>query len=534
MTPAYIDLYAPEICIKTVYDKHYLNVQKTSHYCNLNFKNKLLTKAIFTEEYMKNLIRIQIIILFFVMTFSSFLYQSTSSQSQKLQNDPRYEIVLKVNSEVFKLPEGLKEITVGENEQLKRKMDVISSAIDSVLGKYQVNKIRKAYPDFKQSDRIKTTRNGKVVKFRDKSDIHILTVIRLEDAEKLIAELSKIPGVVYAETNFANIKADIDIVSPNDEFFSQQWNLHNDGSGGKTYDADIDAPEAWYITTGSSIIMIGIIDNGIRITHEDLFWRVSGDTYNDTGYLGHGTMVAGVAAATGNNGTGIAGVDWNVRTYSSAIRYGSGGSSNTEIAEKIDEAISAGSDIINNSWTAGDPSYTLLSAFADAYLNNVVIVACMGNDYGNVLRFPAGYGGVIAVGATDSTDNKADFSNTGNNIDVVAPGVNIHTLDCTSDESYACVSGTSVAAPHVSGIASLILSVNPNLYNDDVENIIKISADKVDGMSQQNFTTDYGYGRVNAYKALQYLQPPYILERGIASGFDQQTLISNNYDFMVL
>jgi len=168
--------------------------------------------------------------------------------------------------------------------------------------------------------------------------------------------------------------------------------------------------------------------------------------------------------------------------------------------------------IINNSWSSYDFSYTIRTAFADAFRANIVPVAAMGNQETITTRYPAGYGGVLAVGATNINDEKPDFSNWGNHNDVVAPGVGIVSLEKSSDDDYTTTSGrsgTSYATAHVSGLASLMLSIDGALDNDDIENIIEISADNVEEMEGEDWTDEYGHGRLNAYRALQYLQPPY-------------------------
>ncbi len=146
------------------------------------------------------------------------------------------------------------------------------------------------------------------------------------------------------------------------------------------------------------------------------------------------------------------------------------------------------------------------------------MVSAMGNHnqtHPGVPNYPAGYGIGIAVGATDNNDNIANFSVHGNYIDVSAPGVHILS---TLNNSYGYMDGTSMAAPFVSGIASLLKGYNSNLDNDDIENIIKLSADKVQGMNGNNYTTTYGYGRVNAEQALKYLQSPYSLYQWTTNG----------------
>ncbi len=272
-------------------------------------------------------------------------------------------------------------------------------------------------------------------------------------------------------------------------------------------DHDIDAPEAWDITTGSSSTKIGIIDLGVLDTHEDLSGKVSGDAgWTD----GHGFHVAGIAAANTNNNKGIAGIDWNAQIISQRID----GTDEAGKYNAIMDAVNAGADIINNSWhmetSGGNPffSTTVRLAFANAYKLNVVAVASMGNAGSPVTNYPVGYGqGIIAVGATDAGDNHWSLSNTGNHIDVAAPGVGIWSA-IPNSPYYEPWNGTSMAAPHVSGIAGLLLAVNSNLYNDDIEQIIRISAEDVNSDTDPGWDQELGAGRVNARAALEMISSP--------------------------
>jgi len=191
------------------------------------------------------------------------------------------------------------------------------------------------------------------------------------------------------------------------------------------------------------------------------------------------------------------------------------------------DAVDAGSKILNNSWGGYEYSTTIRMAFANAYKLNVVSVASMGNDNTSSVSYPAGFGqGIISVGATNRNDVRWEWdqhngSNYGAHIDVVAPGDQIwSTLPYTNQ--YQSWTGTSMAAPHVSGIASLMLSVNPSLYNDDIEQIIKISADDVndpnDPTTGPGWDTGTGTGRVNAKKALDLIRSPNTVNHWTASG----------------
>jgi subtilisin family serine protease len=178
--------------------------------------------------------------------------------------------------------------------------------------------------------------------------------------------------------------------------------------------------------------------------------------------------------------------------------------------------------VLNNSWestnqdqTPGRYSTTIRQAFAYAYKANRTSVVAMGNHQQTstgVVAFPAGFDNVIAVGATDINDGIANFSAQGNHIDVSAPGVGI--LSTFTDGGYANIDGTSMAAPHVSGIASLLKGFNTNLSNDDIENLLRLSADD---RGAAGFDAAFGAGRVNAERALNFLRAPFAVSQWTSS-----------------
>jgi len=266
-----------------------------------------------------------------------------------------------------------------------------------------------------------------------------------------------------------------------------QWYLRNDGRNGGVVGADIHAQNAWNIFTGSSSITIAIIDDGVDINHPELSGKSTGDLFVDDG---HGTHVAGIAAAKANNNAGGRGVDWNAQILSKRI-FNAGGAyiGDGPTSTKITDAVNSGSQILNNSW--GGPAYstTLAQAFAYAYKMNRTSVVSMGNTGDNTIQYPAGFNNVIAVGATQNDDRHSPFSTTGTNIDVSAPGginpfpnnnaLDIYSTWLTTAGSYRFLAGTSQAAPQVAGLASLLKGFKSTLANDDIENLIKLSADKV-------------------------------------------------------
>ncbi len=320
----------------------------------------------------------------------------------------------------------------------------------------------------------------------------------------IIEALSRNPNVEYAELNYLVYATPL--APPDDPYYASgdQWNLNNTGQTGGTPDADIDAPEAWEITTGTDDIIIAIVDTGVDLNHPDLNAKiVAGYDFvnNDNNAQddhGHGTHVAGIAAAETNNATGVAGVSWGAKIMPVKVldRYGYG--TYADVAEGILWAAEHGAKVINLSLGGSSPSNTLRNAVRTAYDDyGCIIAAAAGNGYGNGVDYPAVYTRTIAVAATDDDDLWASFSDYGPEVDVAAPGVDVYSTYAI--DSYGYLDGTSMATPHVAGLAALVWSVNPNLTNDEVRGIIEDSADDLGTLGRDDY---FGEGRINAYQAL--------------------------------
>lgn len=353
------------------------------------------------------------------------------------------------------------------------------------------------------------------------------------DTLRLKEQLARHPDVESVELNYRVTVAQI----PNDPRFSEQWGLHNIGQTGGAFDADIDAPEAWDVTTGSNVV-VAVIDTGVDYTHEDLranMWINTGEIPangiddDGNGYVddvhgydflnndnnpaddnGHGTHVAGVIAAAGNNGVGITGVNWGSAKIMPVKFLGADGSGNIVNAIRaLRYATAMGAKVTNNSWTGGGYSQALLDAIMEADAEGALFVAAAGNDglntdFAQVL--PAGYDApnVIAVTATDQYDNKPAWANYGaTTVDLAAPGMDILSTvprgvcgECTTGYSY--MRGTSMAAPFVAGVAALVLGQN-TLSPADLKKRLMATADKLPSLGGRTASG----GRLNADHAVR-------------------------------
>ena len=322
--------------------------------------------------------------------------------------------------------------------------------------------------------------------------------------------------VEYVEPNY------IASALVSDSEFERQWGLNNTGQKTcdtvgdtcveGTPDADVDAPEAWIITTGSPEIKIAILDSGIDQNHPDLMDKVEVDikfTDSETvdDLYGHGTHVAGIAAASTNNEIGIAGVGYDSSLMNVKVLGDNGYGAYSWISEGIIWAANNGADVINLSLGGPRKSTTLKDAVDYAWGKGVVIVAAAGNSANPSKTYPGYYDKCIAVAATDNNDVKASFSSYGSWVDVAAPGENVYSTFPNHpfylqtvygrSQNYDFGNGTSMSTPHVAGIAALVWAENPELSNQDVRDRIEQTADAVVGTGSY-----WTWGRVNACNAV--------------------------------
>lgn len=362
------------------------------------------------------------------------------------------------------------------------------------------------------------------------------------DALRLAAALSASPLVDYAVTE-RRLPMELRSHVPNDPKFAEQWALENTGQGTQlpvpATGGDVDATTAWTYTLGSPDVLIAVLDDGVQLDHPDLAANIAGPgrdfTEDSQGSAAprqaadrHGTAVAGVAAARGDNAIGVSGICPRCRILPIRVH----GSSNLGTAAAFRYAVEQGADVITNSWgyTAAVP-YAADAAVRDAIdsaaregrngRGTVVVFGTTNESVDNCAGERADISsldGVIAVGVANHRD-EVGGSGYGACLDVVAPAkprdrstVGIVTTDRTGidghtgNDYYAGFGGTSAAAPLVAGIAGLLLSLNPKLERTDVQRILEHTAEKIDRehvtYDARGFSERAGYGRVNAARAL--------------------------------
>lgn len=375
------------------------------------------------------------------------------------------------------------------------------------------------------------------------------------DMEKVIAGLRAATGVKFVEYNFA-IKLNANNI-PKDPMLLKQWAIRNIGQDSPTgaqgvKGADIGAFDAWKISKGSRDIVVGIVDTGIDYSHPDLKDNIwvnekerdglpgvddDGNGYADDvhgwnfvsqglaspyyGQLGrpdpmddnsHGTHVAGIIGATGDNYTGIIGVNWNVSMMALKFLDSNGSGSSWDAARAIQYGINNGVDILSNSWGGGDASQLVLHMIEKASEKGVLFVAAAGNEGSNndvKPSFPANYKveNVLSVAATDNKDRMASFSCYGNkSVHIAAPGVDVlSSIPVSKVEreklAYASFSGTSMATPYVSGAAALLLAAVPELRGKPA--LIKERLMNTADVKTQLAGLIESQGRLNVFRALK-------------------------------
>ena len=371
--------------------------------------------------------------------------------------------------------------------------------------------------DADQSRPIASTSDGTIWKVHSRS----------RSAEALVDALDRDANIEYVEPNYiVHLEA-----TPNDPQYWSLWGLKNTGQvvgSAGIAGSDIRAESAWNITTGSASIVVGVVDSGIDYTHSDLaanVWSNPGgkgnancaagthgfnaltDTCDPQDDYYHGTHVAGTIGAVGNNGIGVTGVNWTTSIMGLKFIDSNGNGTLAGAIEAIDFAVQAKIDgvnvrVLSNSWGGFPFSKALLDEINKANANDILFVASAGNNSSSNDSFghyPSSYAApnVIAVAALDNRDNLAYFSNYGlRTVHLGAPGVSV--LSTTPGNNYQYLSGTSMAAPHVAGVAALVLAHSPSFTTAQVRSAILDNTDPINSMIGKSVTG----GRLNAARAL--------------------------------
>ena len=369
---------------------------------------------------------------------------------------------------------------------------------------------------------------------------------KMTDTDGFIRALERDLRVEYAELNYILTTALHTPNLPDDTSYGELWGLNNTGQSGGTPDADIDAAEAWHdFTTGSSSVIVGVIDTGVNYNHPDLvnnIWTnqielngIAGADDDNNGYIddihgynaygnngdpmddnGHGSHTAGTIGAEGNNSLGVVGVNWDVSIAACKFLSASGSGSTADAIQCFDYFNKLRADghnvvVTNNSWGGGGFSQALMDAMAGDPAKRILHAAAAGNgdpftgipiDNDFTPHYPSSYNldNIISVAATDHDDNYAGFSNYGKfSVDLAAPGVSI--LSTVLSSGYSTKNGTSMATPHVAGAAALIWAEYPNLTATNVKALILTG---VDGLGGGDKTVTNG--RLNVYDAINAME----------------------------
>ena len=378
------------------------------------------------------------------------------------------------------------------------------------------------------------------------------SLVSLEPSKRgaALEALGRDPRVRYAELNYV-----LEATAPNDPFYDRLWGIVNfgqfvNGSFG-TPDADADVDGAWAVTTGDRDVVVAVIDTGVDQAHPDLAantWvnagedcagcRTDGRDNDGNGYVddwrgwdfvggdnnpaddhGHGTHVAGTIGAVGDNATGVVGVNWSVGLMALKFLGSDGSGSTADAVAAILYAAANGADVLNNSWAGGEYSQSLRDAIAAADDRDALFVAAAGNDGMDndaVPTYPASYDvpNVLAVAASDNADRHAFFSNFGmESVDVSAPGVGIFST--WPGGSYQYSSGTSMAAPQVSGVAALVEAATTAASDVGTKTLLLRTADPLSALSTLTATG----ARLNAQAALTCSSRPLLWLDSPSDGF---------------
>lgn len=403
-----------------------------------------------------------------------------------------------------------------------------ASAVDKKRARFSVSARISDLNQDEIDDRFSNLLNGRIASY----------ALTNKSAKEAIEILSSNPAIAIAEPNYLYRKS----LVPNDPSYGDLWGLNNTGQAGGTEDVDIDAPEAWDITTGDSDVVIGVIDSGVDYTHEDLAdnaWvnpgEIAGNGVDDdgNGYVddiygidshngdtdpmdddSHGTHVAGTIGATGNNGIGVVGVNHNVSIAACKFLGADGTGSTAAAIECIDYftdlKVNRGINVkaTNNSWGGGPYSEALELAIIESGDAGIMFVTSAGNagtDNDANDNYPSNYetpsNSLVAVASITRNDGDSTYNYGLETVDLAAPGTAV--LSTIPGDGYATFSGTSMASPHVTGVAALVWAINPDLTPSEMKELLMSTGEP--SLWAEGRTVSGK--RVNALNALEEADP---------------------------
>ncbi len=373
------------------------------------------------------------------------------------------------------------------------------NSYDSVIVSF-----KKSFSDIKRPNKL--MRREGILRFkRIKNNAYLIPLNEYKNKEKQIEELSQSDLFDLVEPDYklslekistkrnynkVNIIEQDKEITTNDTAFSYQYYLKQ-----------IKSTTAWATTVGKEI-SVAILDTGVDINHPDLAgkvpYNVQLDPSDQIDLIGHGTQVAGIIAANTNNYKGIAGIAWNAKIIPIGVTHEDGEASTSTVISALEKAYETGAKIVQISLGTNKYSKFLEDAIKAAQNRGLLIVSTAGNSGINELRYPAAFDGVIGVGAVDRRNKIESYSTIGNHVTLVAPGSSIFTT--SPDSNYIAVSGTSFAAPQVTGAAALVWSIAPHLSPAEVREILIQSADE---LGEEGKDIVYGYGLLNIEAAVK-------------------------------
>ncbi|WP_375435339.1 S8 family serine peptidase [uncultured Hymenobacter sp.] len=379
----------------------------------------------------------------------------------------------------------------------------------------------------------------------DMPAVYLIELPAGTDIQQAISDYQKSGLFRYVELDASGQGGGVQGFSPNDALYTRQWGLNNTGSftlSPAKAGADIKMEEGWAITRGDSSVTVAIIDSGCKLDHPEFNgriwrnrqeiadnnidddqngyvddvrgWNFVSNNNNPTDDLGHGTNVAGILGASGNNTLGYAGVNWGCKLMICKGLNAQNSGFYSWWISGIYYAVNNGARVINMSLGGVSTSQAMQEAVTYATQRGVTVVACMMNDNNSTVYYPAGLTGLVAVGSTNPDDTRTNpffwsatsGSNFGPHISVVAPGNYIYGLHYLSNTNYNTYwGGTSQATPYVAGLVSLMLTMRPQLMPAQVKATLQATADDLVGAPTEdtpNWDQYYGHGRVNAGRAL--------------------------------